>query len=347
MENRVVAMVPVILNGKEDWDEWIELIKTAAIGAKIWEYVNPEAPKKDPPPEPIQPTPETVKPTQGEGVRAFSGLDKSEVEELRNLQQEWQRQLKLQDRREEGFAALRSAIQRTVSRANLQHTFNCDTTRDMLVALHKRFCPTAQYREREVEAAYSRMRAENIGKSTEVDEYLSRWEAVYTRASKIQLPEVQGTRSTRDFLSSINHFAPDFASYWQNKMIDDDQPEDHVHPDLYAIIAKYREYRGRSGGHRSKAGYHSAFPGARFQGKDQAGKHSPCLCGAEHRFSKCPYLIPQQRTADWEPDPILKHQVATRLQENQYLRELIEDIRRYAIEHSALPSAPDSAPTIL
>ena len=31
----------VVLNGPRDWDEWLEVVKTKAIGGEIWEFVDP------------------------------------------------------------------------------------------------------------------------------------------------------------------------------------------------------------------------------------------------------------------------------------------------------------------
>ena len=31
----------ITLNGMKDWDDWIEVIRTAALGADIWDLINP------------------------------------------------------------------------------------------------------------------------------------------------------------------------------------------------------------------------------------------------------------------------------------------------------------------
>jgi len=35
------------LNGPNDWDEWLEVIETKAIGGQRWEFVNPETDKEE------------------------------------------------------------------------------------------------------------------------------------------------------------------------------------------------------------------------------------------------------------------------------------------------------------
>jgi hypothetical protein len=39
--------VAIILNGPNDWDEWIGVIKSKAIGNKIWEYINSSTAKDE------------------------------------------------------------------------------------------------------------------------------------------------------------------------------------------------------------------------------------------------------------------------------------------------------------
>ena len=36
-----VTSSQVILNGPKDWDDWLEIIRTTAIGADIWSLINP------------------------------------------------------------------------------------------------------------------------------------------------------------------------------------------------------------------------------------------------------------------------------------------------------------------
>ena len=32
--------IAIILNSLNDWDEWLEVIKTKAVGGKIWKYID-------------------------------------------------------------------------------------------------------------------------------------------------------------------------------------------------------------------------------------------------------------------------------------------------------------------
>jgi hypothetical protein len=39
--------VAIILNGSNDWDEWLEVVRTKALGNDIWEFVNPATAKAE------------------------------------------------------------------------------------------------------------------------------------------------------------------------------------------------------------------------------------------------------------------------------------------------------------
>jgi hypothetical protein len=85
----------IILTSQNDWDEWIELIKTTAIASDVWEFINPDTPAANIPSleEPRAPRPSDINPQKS----IFSGLDEDEKEELRERQREHKRNLNLYD----------------------------------------------------------------------------------------------------------------------------------------------------------------------------------------------------------------------------------------------------------
>ncbi len=110
MENKTT----VLLRTHADWNEWIELVKTAAYELNI-----------DPAgahialTEPIRPTPNDIKPSSTRHLTSFSALTPDEAEEYRDQQRHYQRQLKRYDRRILAIATIRMKIQETVARENL------------------------------------------------------------------------------------------------------------------------------------------------------------------------------------------------------------------------------------
>jgi hypothetical protein len=51
---------------------------------------------------------------------------------------------------------------------------------------------------------------------------------------------------------------------------------------------------------------------------------TPCLCGEEHFYSSCLYLMESTRPAGWSPDPEILKRVNESLQKNPRLREKVE-----------------------
>src|SRR2546427_10429063 len=87
--------VSVILNGPNDWNEWIEILKTKAMAGEIWELMDPSTVKTALPAfqEPIFPHPTNVNPAK----TTISSLEADEKEELQVLRQNYKRKLKRYD----------------------------------------------------------------------------------------------------------------------------------------------------------------------------------------------------------------------------------------------------------
>ena len=76
----------------KDWDDWIEFVHNAALGADIWDLINPSKTEAEiqciaPP---VRPEPSNVKPSTVEGVSTtYSDLSTDEKEQLRQLQADY------------------------------------------------------------------------------------------------------------------------------------------------------------------------------------------------------------------------------------------------------------------
>jgi len=79
----------MILNGPNDWDEWIEITKTKAIANKILEYVNHSTAKED-----LPSLTESSIPKEVDGnpeKQTIAALDEAEKEELKLLRLDYKR----------------------------------------------------------------------------------------------------------------------------------------------------------------------------------------------------------------------------------------------------------------
>ena len=74
----------ITLNGTSDWDDWLAVIKTIAIGVEIWESINPSKPKTELKTleEPTCPTPATID-LNKTTIASLSEAKKEQLELLR------------------------------------------------------------------------------------------------------------------------------------------------------------------------------------------------------------------------------------------------------------------------
>jgi hypothetical protein len=312
--------VAIILNGPNDWDEWIGVVKSKAIGTKIWEYINPSTAKAELSTltEPNYPLSSDVNPAKTDPDE-LSGAEK---EQLKRLQAEYKRKISLYERQETALGNMRTFIQETISRTYLTYTLDCETSYDMLVELKQRIAPTDRAREAEMINKYSKLK--KAPKSQSIDHWLREWEKVYTECKLLDLPDVSRNRSLFDFLNAIASISPGFSDAWMMR-VQEKQDAGETLPDLYKIVELFRNNRRLVNAQKGLPS-HSAFP-ATYQGKplsssDNTSKtdgkptfRRPCLCGIEHQFKDCPYIVESIRTKDWKPDPAIQKQIDEKLED--------------------------------
>jgi hypothetical protein len=94
---------------------------------------------------PQRPRPSDVK----EGATGITGLNEDEMDEYKFLKKEYERELTKHETYKTGLGKIRTKIQESVSRSNLQYTFRKDTPYAMLVALKDRYAPSDTTRRTE------------------------------------------------------------------------------------------------------------------------------------------------------------------------------------------------------
>jgi hypothetical protein len=236
----------VILSNPSDWDEWLEIIKTKAVGGEVWEFVDPATAKDTLPAltEPAIPIPQNVNPDK----TSLTQLDADEKEELKFQRLTYKRKIATYDRQKAAMAALRSFIQETITRTYLTYTFNCDTPHDMLVALKQRVAPTDQAKKIELINQYQKLK--EAPHSQNLDTWLQQWEKTYKKCKQLKLPDVEGDRPLYDFLNAISGIAPEFTNVWTiNIQMKLDSGE--TLPDLYKIVELFRNNRRLSNARRN------------------------------------------------------------------------------------------------
>jgi hypothetical protein len=314
-----VQRTTIILTGPNDWDEWLEVIKTKAEAGKIWEYVNPAVPKESLKvlTRPEVPKPKDVNPQKN----TIAELTADELDELKLLRYNFKHQLQLFERQDVALSTVKALVQETISRIFLTYTFKKESTYDVLIALRQRVAPTDRARKLELSQRYGRLK--KAPRSQNVEAWLQSWEQTYTDCKELKLPVVEDNLPLYDLLSAVAEIAPEFSSVWTVKLQTKEMDNKPL-PDIFRLINLFRDHQRLANTSRSKDS--GAFPATL---KDQPLAHNPgtkdpkdpkldskkrhCICGVEHLFSACPYLIESIRPSGWTADPETQKKVDEKL----------------------------------
>jgi len=342
-----IVPVSIVLRAPNDWDEWHEVLSVKARGLSVWDYIN-EVGTADLT-EPTELIPNDVKPSANATPTPFSGLDPDQLEEYRNRQRKYERDIRIYDRRVAAIETIRAYIFASVAREHVTFLLDQPTPRAMIKNLSLRFSPTAEYRERQLEILFAKLRDRRPdGHSWEA--ILVEWERAYATGKKAGFADTTGTRCQRLFLTTIERFLPDFSAYWRNKILDG------TNIDFYALVQKAREYQALSLiDHTHSVSSSSAYsttsntsngPRPSLQGRDSNGDkvYGDCLCGEPHRFKDCPYLMRKARTTGWKPDPMIQTKIDDKLAINDSLRRAVELCQRHDTPET--PTNPETEPTL-
>jgi hypothetical protein len=118
------------------------------------------------------------------------------------------------------------------------YTFGTSNAREVLIEVQKRLQLTDQLRELDLSAKCQKLK--KAPKVQGLDNQLRNWENVYHECTKINLPEVQGTRAVRDLLRAVSSIIPEFSTYWVN---DINKTGGQDAPDLYRIMELFRDHQ--------------------------------------------------------------------------------------------------------
>jgi hypothetical protein len=340
--------VNVILKDAEDWLEWIEVIKSAAIGLEIWDYINPATenerlPKLE---EPAWPTPSTVK----EGATGISGLDEDQKDEYKSLKKMYDRKVTKYETRKRGLGSIRTKIQEAVTRANLQYTFRKDTPYEMLVALRDRYAPSDATRTRELKLKYEKVKTSTPNRES-IDDWLQKWEVVYTECLDLRISDVLENASVWDFVRAVDRIQPEFANIWIDKLLT--LPSTDI-PDLYKIVHNFRLFRREKvaqGRGRSDLAM-ATFKGLSDSGLEKESESSPwkdnntsnkltCFCRQDHFYKDCPYINDSIRPRGWKPEPEIQKRLDTKMERDSRFKRRVETIRKQQKRGSKDPRDTD------
>jgi hypothetical protein len=192
---------------------------------------------------------------------------------------------------------------------------------NVLVALRWRIAPTDRARKTELSQRYGKLK--KALRSQNIEAWLQTWEQTYTECKQLKIPIVKDNLPLYNFLNVIANIAPEFSSVWMVNL-ETLEADGKSLPDIFRIIGLFRDHQQLANARRSKGS--SAFPASLKDQPLESGlstknpkepridpKKRPCICGTEHLFSACPYLIKSLCPQGWTTDPEIKKVVDEKL----------------------------------
>jgi len=300
-----------ILDDLTDWEPWFFIVKSMATGSRsdVWKYIDPGLPA-----EPA--IPELEDQPNADGYGTLSADDK---EAFKFTYQLWKDRMTLTTKTREVLASIQTHITKTVSTLNIIYIHDYTTVWRMLVALKKRLAPTIRARELVVMNQYTKLKLYH--KRDEPEQWLRLWEKTYSEAKKLNLPDVANDRATYDFLQAIYPLDATFAS----------ANEVHISkakeiPNVLDLIEEFRNHLRLHDATTKWADSHSAFATLRGERQDGTQSQSPgCVCGADHRWRRCFYLIESIRPANWKEDEGIRKKIDEKLASDPKLKKAVEE----------------------
>lgn len=157
----------IVLDTPETWKSWLFVVKTMALGARVWDYIDPESNSPQPvPSEPILPEATTVKPT----AKDVTNLTAEERDVYKLLLASYKENSIKTAKILDSLQSIQTHIVTSITSNNTTYIEEETSIHGILVALKNRLAPTDQARKIEVRRAYQSLKTN--GKRQEVETWL-------------------------------------------------------------------------------------------------------------------------------------------------------------------------------
>jgi hypothetical protein len=193
-----VQKVVILRTESKDWDDWYEVIRGTAVRKGVFSLIDvsnetaPTALSK-----PVRPALTSAK----AGVTAYSDLNATEQSYYKILLDEHKENVREFEQQEKGLNEIFALISDTLARPLRTYIRDLDAPYHILRALRQRLEPTSFARTAELSKEYQALK--HVGKHSNIDNWLMKWETTYTAAKKISLSDVQGQQPLWDFLTAV------------------------------------------------------------------------------------------------------------------------------------------------
>jgi hypothetical protein len=356
------AKAPV-LNGPEDWHDWLDCIKDLSTSKRVWAYVDPSLTTAPALVEPSVPTVRDVMPTQAvaaadtaaaaaaaDGAAApptvtVLDLDENQRAALGILQRTYAQEFALWQAKDSALQHVNDVIKATTGQHYQAYITGVTAPYERIKALKQRVCPTDTARTDEVRDAY---RAALAGlRSTDWQAWLHGWEKALKDGQRLKIPEVQGTYPTKDFLRAV---APVTRTFTEVQEVENTklQTKGDPLPDALVVSAQWRNYMlSRTRSAQSNA-FNTTLQGQGLNDSAEAPDGRPplssCVCGMKHPYADCYYLFPNLRPDGWKPNPGVEKRIETTLTKNDRIRRNVDRVKQRHAASAAPAASPAPSP---
>jgi hypothetical protein len=275
--------------------------------------------------------PDITEPGQSPRAANFSDLSSDEREQLRWLNADYDDNKRTYRKEMESLGKIRVKIQESVDPKHFVYTRG-DTAHEVLSKLNARFKPTDYAKKQELRNTW--LSLQKSTKVTETEDWLQMWETIYDECKEANLPEVQDEWPANSLIEALRVISPSFANSLSLEQAKGQLPE------FKQLVQLYRNWYRNTEATRSQPIKSSVFttelqqtptptqpPQPTLQNRDSKGKKRACLCGGEHKWSKCAHLFEWNRQKDWKPDEAIQQQIKEKCAQNPYITKVLQTIR--------------------
>ena len=310
-----------ILRTTRDWHTWYGSIATQAMQLEVWEYLDPQSTK-----ELTEPTQPSIPDGDSVLTNVQELIFKLNFEKYSRNHAAWLRA-------KSNLASIRTTICNSVDPLHISDlAARIVSPREILQKLKQRLCPTDTTRANELLRRY-----ENLKKSPKGSQDLEKWiyEWIEIVRDGMELHEIEKKSAIRAFYranAKINESLTDSISMWA-----DTQDECSFEDIANKFLQKYRE----KGIGSKTTSSHFAFATASeptLQGRPATSttatdKKRPCLCGEEHAWKVCMYIVPEMRPQGWKGNNDTQNKVDDKISKNPNVKRVVERIRRHTTKN--------------
>lgn len=161
-----------------------------------------------------------------------------------------------------------------------------------LTALKDSLAPSTVDYEYQIQRKYQAARS--FDKHQNFEEWSRRFQQAYDQAASVNLPEISGYRAQKDLLRAINIVDSAYTVVVNIQLlrVEQNSATPPHHYSVASMIAEFLRHYRTVHSSFSQSNY-SVFT-ATLNGEEQPTppkKNKPCLCGDQHPWGKCPYIV--------------------------------------------------------